>query len=131
MGINGREVEMELDTGATYSLISNDTYRQLWPKEGRPPLRKTDIKLRTYTGEKVTIRGCLRVPVKYQSQLEDLHLLIVADSGTSLLGRDWLQKLRLDWASFCRIQAAPSENLPKLLEQHIELFKDELGVVNR
>ena len=129
MEINGREVEMEVDTGATYSLISNDTYLQLWPKEGRPPLRKTDIKLRTYTGEKVTIRGCLQVSVKYQRQQEDLHLLVVAGSGPSLLGRDWLQKLRLDWASLCRIQAAPSKKLPKLLEQHAELFTDELGVV--
>ena len=73
--------------------------------------------------------GCIRVSVKYQSQQEDLNLLVVAGSGPSLLGRDWLQTLRLEWASICRIQATPSETLSKLLEQHAELFKDELGMV--
>ena len=127
--INETEVEMEVDTGATYSLISMDTYRRLWPDQRKPILRKTDVTLRTYTGEKVIIRGCIRVSVKYQSQQEDLNLLVVAGSGPSLLGRDWLQTLRLEWASICRIQAPPSETLSKLLEQHAGLFKDELGMV--
>lgn len=52
--------------------------------------------LRTYTGEKLDIVGPVSVDVHYKEQTVHLPLTIVASQGLSLLGRDWLQHIRLD-----------------------------------
>ena len=51
----------------------------------------------TYTGESLNILGSISVMVDYKNQKEKLHLLIVEGDGPSLIGRDWLQNLRLEW----------------------------------
>ena len=44
-------VDMEVDIGVFFSLISKDTYNKLWPNlTTAPPLQKSVILLRTYTG---------------------------------------------------------------------------------
>lgn len=49
--INSNEVKMEVDTGASVSVISQGTFHKLWRSEGAPELKETNIRLRTYTGE--------------------------------------------------------------------------------
>ena len=45
-------VDMEVNNGASVSLISKDTYDKPWPNlTTAPPLQKSDILLWTYTGE--------------------------------------------------------------------------------
>ena len=41
--------------------------------------------------------GELTVRVRHQDQQLEIPLVIVAGSGRSLLGRDWLTQMRLDW----------------------------------
>ena len=43
--IDGQCVQMKLDTGAAYSIMSETTYRELWP-DGE--LETCDIKLKFY-----------------------------------------------------------------------------------
>ena len=63
----------------------------------------------------------------YQGQTAELELIVVAGTGPSLLGRDWLQKIRLDWQRLNQIRTA--ETMQHLLERHADVFKDELGLV--
>ena len=49
--LNGANLIMEIDTGATRSVISDKTFIQLWPKDITPPLKPTTATLKTYTGE--------------------------------------------------------------------------------
>ena len=65
MEIGGASLEMELDTGATFSLISEVTYNRLWGKQP-PPLKPTQLKLRTYTGEPLKACGEVTVLVRHQ-----------------------------------------------------------------
>ena len=95
-------VKMEVDTGATLSIMSYSTYSSTWPRDSTPEVKPTRAKLRTYTGEAITVRGVVDVTVKYGGQEEDLTLVIVDGDGPTLLGRDWLQNLRLDWATSLR-----------------------------
>lgn len=53
-------------------------------------------------------------------------LLVVKDDGPNLLGRDWLQHLRLDWREIHRIQ---TNALDKVLQKHQEVFKEGLGTL--
>ena len=95
--VNQAEIQMEVDTGASVTIISSDTYTKLLPAAKHPPLQPSIRKLRTYTAEKLVVEGELTVDVRYQDQQKKLPLLVVAGKGPSLLGRDWLLHIRLDW----------------------------------
>jgi len=45
--LDGTPLRMEVDTGASVSLISESKFRQLWPSR---PLESSTVRLRTYTG---------------------------------------------------------------------------------
>ena len=53
--MNGKEVQMEVDTGASMSIISDSTYHTLQMTPTNPVLQGTDVKLTTYTGENVPV----------------------------------------------------------------------------
>ena len=65
--VDGAQLEMEVDTGAGISLVSEATYTNLWPKNP-PVLQQTHVRLRTYTGEPVVILGVVQVMVKYKDK---------------------------------------------------------------
>ena len=96
MEINKASLEMEVDTGAAASDISEVTYKTLWNRKcnERPPLKHTNVFLRTYTGERLRILGRIAVQVRYQKQEANLSLLVIGGDGPSLLGRDWIGKFR-------------------------------------
>ncbi len=54
--------------------------------------------LLTYTGEKLAVLGEMDVRVQCQQQpAQDLVLTVVDGDGPSLLGRNWLQGIKLNW----------------------------------
>lgn len=57
--------------------------------------------------------------------MEDLGLVVV---GGSLLGWDWLGRLRLDWGDIRKLHDAST--LESLLDKHSDLFRTELGVID-
>ena len=91
-------------------------------------LRKSNIVLKTYTDQPMQVTGQLNVHVQYGNQKEPLVLVVVAGNDPSLLGRNWLKYLHLDWHRIGTVQT-PSAGLEALLLKHNNLFKDELGTV--
>ncbi|XP_058858757.1 uncharacterized protein K02A2.6-like [Acipenser ruthenus] len=124
--INDQVTTMEIDTGASVSIISESTYNRNWPLDNKPELTTSDVVLRTYTGEQVPILGSISVLVKYQGQEIYLRLTVVKGEGPSLLGRDWLKQLKLNWTELFWTQAAGYQTL---LEKHSELFQSGLGTL--
>ena len=123
--LNQAPVEMEVDTGASVSLISKDTYDRLWPTlTTAPAIQKSDILLRTYTGEHLEVVGSVSVDVHYKEQMAHLPLTVVAGGGPSLLGQDWLQHIRLDWKALHLVRKPAT--LADLLDRHKALFRNEL-----
>ena len=86
---------MEVDTGASLSLINEDTLRSLG--KDRSSLQKAAVHLRTYTKEEVPTLGSCLVTVQYGEQTKELSVTVVLGSGPNLCGRDWLAQLQLDW----------------------------------
>lgn len=127
--VNQVDMTMEVDTGATLSVISELTYmyNHLWPKELAPPLRPSPAKLRTYTGERIAVKGTIDVNVIYQKQESQPGLLVVAGSGPSLTGRDWISQFQLDWKQLNLISSGPAPHIQEVLDRHSEVFKEELG----
>ena len=122
-------VKMEVDTGAALSIMSYSTFSSTWPTDSTPEVKPTRAKLRTYTGEAITVRGDVDVTVKYGDQEEDLTLVIMDGDGPTLLGRDWLQNLRLDWAALNHITQGNHSELKTLLHAHSVVFSQDVGQI--
>ena len=84
--VEGKNLAMELDTGAAFSVISEEIYRSTFTDT---KLRKSNVLLKTYTDEQIPVIGQLNVHVEYQQQRAALVLLVVARDGPALLGRNW------------------------------------------
>ena len=116
--VNGVELDMEVDTGASVSLMSEDSYYKLFPN---CPLNATQVRLQTYLGEAIPVVGSV---VAHVSQQADLPLIVIKGKGPTLLGRTWLKQIILDWPTICY---AAQPGLSMVLDQHIEVFEDGLG----
>ena len=124
--IEGKALRMEIDTGAAVSIISDKQMKTLLPDA---ILQKSRVELKTYTGERITVMGELNVEVQYGQQSKALPLLIVAGDGPSLLGRNWLEHIRLDWKTIGAIAAEKPGTLESLIAKHAKIFQDELGTI--
>ena len=125
MEVNGKLLTMEVDTGAAVSVISTATRDQMFPD---CPLINTSAVLTTYTGERMPLAGEIKAKVKYGEQRAVLTLFVVEGVGPNLLGRDWLQKIRLDWKSVCVITS--NHKVQSLIDKFPEVFEEELGAMN-
>ena len=64
--IDGADLPMEVDTGASITLISKTTFDKLRSPHKAPSLQPTGSKLRTYTGENIEVLGAANVNVSFQ-----------------------------------------------------------------
>ncbi|VDI77812.1 Hypothetical predicted protein [Mytilus galloprovincialis] len=93
INVNECEIAMEIDTEASVSIMSEDTYKEYKSKFRIEP---TSAKLRTYMEEQIPIIGRAIDNVNYKKESPKLPLLIVERKGPNLLGRNWSNKLQLD-----------------------------------
>ena len=126
LSINGVPLKMGVDTGATLSLISEVTYKRLW--KNPPKLKPTATRLRTYSGQQLVVLGTLVVNVEYEIKQVVRSLIVVNGSGPSLLRRDWLADIRLDWKILSVHQSSTERPLKDILKIHESLFHPELGL---
>ena len=130
LNVAGQVMEMEVDTGASLSVISEKMYNNL-SSEGRvPPLEKSEIVLRTYTGEEVKPKGSCTVNVSYQGADYTLPLLVVGGDGPALLGRNWLEQIKLYWPGIKQLASTcHDKQLEGILQKHAQLFQEGLGTL--
>ena len=130
VSMNGLPVRMEVDTGAAVSVMNVSSFERV--KEGGE-LRRSDLKLKTYTGEVVRPEGIGQVEVVYQNQRFSLPITVVKGNVPNLMGRDWLAKLHLRWEELFPLDRrlnrmeGVDEPVAGLLKQFPEVFTEELG----
>ena len=100
-------MELTWDIKATLSVISEQTYHKLFSTGKAPILRTVTTKLTTYTREAINILGEVEVTVPYNRQEKKLNLLVVTGEVPSLLGRNWLSSIKLDWNQLNHLQTLP------------------------
>ena len=125
VAINGQPVAMEIDTGASVSIASRETFDLIREGETTLELKEPTVKLQTYTGEQIKVCGSTIVQVTHNGQTQSLPLVITEGSGPTLLGHDWLEILWLDWRNIFHI--GRNLSLQQVLSQNDEVFKEELG----
>ena len=118
VSVGGVQVSMELDTGASVSIVSEDLYKQYWP--GRS-LDSSTIKLQTYSKQPLVVVGSFNVPVEYGSQKATLPLVVVKGNGPMLFG---LEVIKLKWSDIHCVQAP---GLQDVLCKYPEVFQKGLG----
>ena len=138
--VNGQDVKMEVDTGASVTVINEQTFRQTL--KSTPKIQPSDGNLHTYTGEEIKVVGEIQVLVKYNNQKEILQAIVVAGKAPNLLGRNWLEKVKLNWQEvFSTTSSSTHENqdsdnasindknLSELLEKYSQVFEEGLGTL--
>lgn len=135
--LGGAVVCMEVDTGASRSTVSETVYRE---SLSQYPLYSANTTLHSYCGGVVPILGCITLPVSYdQGPIHTMELIIVKGDKPSLLGRDWLSHIKLNWVDVFSVNekdGGDSHKLPptisngkyptkfeSLLKQHEQLFR--------
>ena len=108
--INNKHLQMELDTGAAVSVVSEQEWNQLFPAVkldeyvGSP--------LRGYSGHRLEVKGQKEVEVQYNKQTLKLPLIVIrGQQRPALLGRDWLCHLKLNWKQLHKLQVDPLEEI--------------------
>jgi hypothetical protein len=130
LDVDGRSLNMELDTGASSSLISKATLDRHYDAVPRPKL-SAGGKLTMYSGAQLQVEGEITVQVKHNNQVINLPLIVVSDDGPTLLGRNWLKQLTLDWKKVAQVNtiSASNQQLTELVSKYEELFQDGLGTL--
>ena len=120
---DGVGLQMEVDTGSSVSLVSQSTFRKLWPER---KLSECNYRLRSYAEEPIKVLGCMEVEVKYKGQEVRLPLIVVEGSGPTLLGRSWLENVVLDWHE---IRHLSTSSLQDVLNKYPDVFREGLGTL--
>ena len=123
MTINGKELDMELDTGASVLIISEKTFDNVF--HGTITLQPSTVSLTSYSGHELKVLGQAEVMITYQSQVITVPLVVVRGKGPSLFGRNWLQKIKLDWKLIKIVNH--STTLNEVHQKHSSLFQKKLG----
>lgn len=90
----------------------------------------TAVRLKTYSGQELEVVGRAVVRVRCGGQVVgDLRLVVVGCGGPSLLGPDWLGRLRVDWRGVHELRSSAG-TLESLLAKYVNLFGNELDTIN-
>ena len=128
--VNDISVQMEVDTGAALSIMSQGQQEQIFSSAC---LHKSNVVLRTYSAEQLKVVGKMPVHVQYKEQKQDLSSITVQGNGPTLLGHNLLEKICLNWVQIAYHSVpnriSPVSGLQEVLSKYEEVFKDELGTV--
>ena len=68
--------------------------------------------------------------MNYNGQKKDLRLHVVKGNGLTLLGRDWLSEIQLDWNNILHVKTVcTNDKLKNILSKYGSIFRDGIGKV--
>ena len=130
--INGKAASMELDTGAVVTVMGDSQFKRYSNVEFCD-LEETNYRLRSWTGEIVKPEGVGKVEVDYEGQVCQLPVTVVKGDYPTLLGRDWLKHLHLNWGKLIPVKTQVNKvsevdsRIDGIIEKFPEVFTPELG----
>ena len=119
-------VRMEVDTGASRSIMRESQFTSIYPPRKAPALRPISTDLRRYTKEVVPAVVSANVTVGYVNSTHVLPQLILCGLGPTLLGLEWLRINRLNWSDIKRVSISDA-GYDTVLNKYPGLFSDGVG----
>ena len=121
--VAGRDLELDVDTGASVTVLPHHVHSQYLK---HVQLQKSKIALRSYSGQPLRVVSEATVPIRYGDQHTMGQMLVVhAPSKPPVMGRNWLQSIKLDWQSLFMVQ----DNPPDAISEFGELFQSDIGTL--
>ena len=90
--VNNHVVAFELDTDVMSTIISE----KHWSAIGSPRLDRSNLPSKSYRGTSVMTEGECKVKVEHGNQVFNLSVIVMHGMSPTLLGLDWIKRLRLD-----------------------------------
>uniref|UniRef100_A0A5S6QNL9 RNA-directed DNA polymerase n=1 Tax=Trichuris muris TaxID=70415 RepID=A0A5S6QNL9_TRIMR len=122
--VNGKKLPMEIDSGASCTIISEQTYFNVL--RGQPKLQRVATTLRTWSAKTLPVLGSAMVSVSRGKEVKRLSLLVVRGAGPSLLGRSWFAPLGIS-VVYKMQDTAEKDFSAKVKNDFAEIFLDGLG----
>ena len=123
--VNGVNVTMEIDTGASTTVVDEKTFHTLSQPGRVLELNAVNTALRTYTGEMIPVVGECELELEYDSFKGLLPAVVIRGDGPC---RNWLQHISLNWSEIFHFSAM-DKDLNEMLETHASIFQEGLGKV--
>ena len=92
--MNETPVQFQLDTGAGVSIMNYSDFKCKLPDCNHS---RSNVALKSYSGDRINVKGETDVQIKLDDQVHTLPLVVVDGTGPPLLGRTWLNTIRLPW----------------------------------
>ena len=137
--INGKKVDFLVDTGANVSIIPVGLYQG---KLAAVPLRRSNLRLKSYSGDLIPVIGEMDANVTYEGKTYQLPLVVAKGENVPLLGRNWLTHIKLNWSQIFAASSQPSQPPPSskysmkdpqalesLLDKYKEVFTPGQGTI--
>ena len=132
VSLDGVPVEMEVDTGASLTVISEETLKSL-RRSVNISIQRCNRRLKTYTGKEIPMLGSCQCVVTYKGGMPVTRdVIVVSGRGPNLLGRDWLQHLKLDWSEIFSMQgetSAINADLEQILKENAAILEEIRGTI--
>ncbi|KAL1475658.1 hypothetical protein MTO96_037130 [Rhipicephalus appendiculatus] len=122
VSVNGILLQMELDTGASVSVVSEDTFRRKFQSARLEP---STVLLKSYSGKLTPVKGALAVSVRFGSHQCDDLLYVVSGRCPSLMGRGWMKGLGIQLRSTTDVNAVSS--IQDVIAEYRCIFDDDQG----
>ena len=129
--IAGHKLPIEIDTGASISLLNWETFQKI-NCESNSSLQ-TKSKLKTYSGEIVSPKGKSDIEFTYEGNKIRTTFLIIGERSPNVLGRDILGKLWLNcenifhsFAAFEVVSTSDNVALNKIISDYKVVFSGKL-----
>ncbi|XP_064645931.1 uncharacterized protein K02A2.6-like [Lineus longissimus] len=111
-----------VDTAADYSVMSKDYYLANFAEV---QLENSNVKLKSYTGDVIKVCGQFATEVVFKGLRASLPMVVVDHPGKpTLLGRNWLKVLKLDWGEMFAVDKAPVNTECESFKAHIRMKAD-------
>ena len=89
MNVNDQPMTLEVDTGATMTVVPESAWKSTWPTKPVP----TVTRLCTYGGSPLDFVGEVPVSVEYRDQYLNDKIIVVRQGVQPLLGRNWMKHI--------------------------------------
>ena len=127
--VNGKPVEFVIDTACPVTILSKKQYQEQF---ANVPLQDAHLRLCSYSKHTVPVLGCFKAHVKYGTQVESNLMVYVTDGdSTCLLGRQWLQIIKLDWQRVFTVKRITPGVMQGVLEEFKDVFQDQQGLISK
>lgn len=123
--IEGKPLEMEVDTGADVTLIPLSVWERSWKDV---PMKSTPADLCTFSGEALHVMGEAAINAQYRDQRFHANIFIVREGNNALLGRNWLSFVKLDWRNLFQ-QVNSISTRDSMSQEFQSVFSNGLGHV--